>query len=128
MEKSSNILLEVIDEGCVYGNAGFKIPTCGAASPTPFASYIVSNISPIKIFVLKFTSFTGLQTFLRHSSPNSLTFLVAIMVKAFNEKMEEFEMEAEGLLARCILHENDHLDGIVYVDIIEFLRTIYYIF
>jgi len=35
------------------------------------------------------------------------------------EYMEEFEMEAEGLLARCILHENDHLDGIVYVDKVE---------
>ena len=39
--------------------------------------------------------------------------------KIFNENMEEFEMEAEGLLARCILHENDHLDGIVYVDKVE---------
>ena len=35
------------------------------------------------------------------------------------EKMEEFEMEAEGLLARCILHENDHLDGVIYVDKVE---------
>ena len=34
-------------------------------------------------------------------------------------KMEEFEMEAEGLLARCILHENDHLDGVIYVDKVE---------
>jgi len=42
-----------------------------------------------------------------------------VKVKAFNENMEEFEMEAEGLLARCILHENDHLDGIVYVDKVE---------
>ena len=33
--------------------------------------------------------------------------------------MEEFELEAEGLLARCILHENDHLDGIIYVDKVE---------
>ena len=42
-----------------------------------------------------------------------------VKVEAFNENMEEFEMEAEGLLARCILHENDHLDGIVYVDKVE---------
>ena len=42
-----------------------------------------------------------------------------IKVKAFNEKMEPFEMEAEGLLARCILHENDHLDGVVYVDKVD---------
>lgn len=42
-----------------------------------------------------------------------------VKVKAFDENMEEFELEAEGLLARCILHENDHLDGIVYVDKVE---------
>ena len=42
-----------------------------------------------------------------------------VKVKAFNENMEEFEMEAEGLRARCILHENDHLDGIVCVDKVE---------
>ena len=28
-------------------------------------------------------------------------------------------MEAEGLLERCIIHENDHLDVIVYVDKVE---------
>lgn len=42
-----------------------------------------------------------------------------VKVKAFNEKMEEFEMEAEGLLARCILHEYDHLDGVMYVDKVD---------
>lgn len=42
-----------------------------------------------------------------------------IKVRAFNEDMEEFEMEAEGMLARCILHENDHLDGVVYVDRVD---------
>ena len=33
--------------------------------------------------------------------------------------MEEFEIEADGLLARCILHECDHLDGKLYVDLVE---------
>lgn len=42
-----------------------------------------------------------------------------VKVRAFDEKMEPFELEAEGLLARCILHENDHLDGVIYVDKVE---------
>ncbi|MBQ8092159.1 MAG: peptide deformylase [Clostridia bacterium] len=29
------------------------------------------------------------------------------------------ELEAEGLLARCIMHETDHLDGQLYVDIMS---------
>ena len=42
-----------------------------------------------------------------------------VKVKAFNEDMEEFELEAEGFLARAIQHEYDHLNGVVYVDKVE---------
>lgn len=40
-------------------------------------------------------------------------------VKAFNEDMEEFVLEGTGLLARAICHECDHLDGKLYVDMVE---------
>ena len=40
-------------------------------------------------------------------------------VRALDENMEEREIEADGLLARCILHECDHLDGKLYVDLVE---------
>ena len=41
-----------------------------------------------------------------------------IMVKATNEHGKSFVMEVKGgnLLARCIQHENDHLDGILFID------------
>lgn len=39
-----------------------------------------------------------------------------IKVQALDKNMESFSLEAEGLLARCICHENDHLNGILYVD------------
>ena len=39
-----------------------------------------------------------------------------VKVKAFNERGEEYVLEGEGLLARCICHECDHLDGILYSD------------
>ena len=42
-----------------------------------------------------------------------------VKVRAFNQDMEEFEMEAEGFLARAIQHEYDHLNGVVYVDKVE---------
>lgn len=35
---------------------------------------------------------------------------------AYNEKMEQFVIEGEELLARAICHEVDHLDGILYRD------------
>ena len=42
-----------------------------------------------------------------------------VKAKALNENMEEYTIEADGLLARCILHECDHLDGILYVERVE---------
>ena len=39
-----------------------------------------------------------------------------IKVKAMNEEGKYFVMEAQYLLARCILHELDHLDGILFTD------------
>ncbi len=40
-------------------------------------------------------------------------------VRAYNEDMEEVEIEGTELLARCLCHEIDHLDGIMYVDKVE---------
>ena len=42
-----------------------------------------------------------------------------VKVKAFNEKMEEIVVEGEELLARAICHEVDHLEGRMYVDLVE---------
>lgn len=39
-----------------------------------------------------------------------------VVVVAQDRKGREFEIEAEGLMAVCLCHEIDHLDGIVYVD------------
>ena len=39
-----------------------------------------------------------------------------VKARAINEKGEEFEIEAEELLARAILHEYDHLNGTLFID------------
>ena len=39
-----------------------------------------------------------------------------VTVQAYNEKGRPFTLEADGLLARIIQHEYDHLDGILYID------------
>ena len=43
-------------------------------------------------------------------------------VKALDRNGEAFEMEAEGLLAVCLQHEQDHLDGRLFVDHISRLK------
>jgi peptide deformylase len=40
-------------------------------------------------------------------------------VKAQDRYGEWFEVEAEELIARCFCHELDHLDGIVYTEVME---------
>ncbi|MGN0373124.1 MAG: peptide deformylase [Enterocloster sp.] len=42
-----------------------------------------------------------------------------VTVRAFNENMEEYELTGEGLLARAICHECAHLDGQLYVELVE---------
>ena len=39
-----------------------------------------------------------------------------VEVKAFDRYGKPFTVKAEGFLARAFCHENDHLDGIIYVD------------
>ena len=39
-----------------------------------------------------------------------------VKVQAWNEKGRAFTLEANGILARVILHECDHLDGVLFID------------
>ena len=39
-----------------------------------------------------------------------------VIVEAYDENMEWFELEAHGLLARAICHECDHLEGHMYTE------------
>lgn len=42
-----------------------------------------------------------------------------VVVRALNENMEPIEIEGEELLARCICHECAHLQGQLYVELVE---------
>jgi len=45
-----------------------------------------------------------------------------VAVRAFDEHGKPFEFEAEGLLAVCVQHELDHLDGKVFVEYLSKLK------
>jgi peptide deformylase len=40
----------------------------------------------------------------------------AVRVQAWNERGRPFTVETDGLLARVILHEYDHLEGLLFID------------
>ena len=59
------------------------------------------------------------------SVPNffeNVTRAETIKVKAQDKEGIEFELEADGLLAVCIQHEIDHLEGKLFVDYISALK------
>jgi peptide deformylase len=41
---------------------------------------------------------------------------VSVQVQAWNEKGRPFTIETDGILARVILHEYDHLEGTLFID------------
>ena len=45
-----------------------------------------------------------------------------VKVRAFDEHGKAFELNADGLLAVCIQHEIDHLNGKVFVDYVSALK------
>ncbi len=53
-------------------------------------------------------SFPGLYQMIQR--PNKVT------IKTLNLDGKEYYFEAEGLIARVVLHEIDHLDGVLFID------------
>ena len=62
--------------------------------------------------------YEGCLSFPGHNG--AVTRPAAVKVRAQDRHGEWFELEAEGLLARCIQHENDHLDGITIMESSEY--------
>jgi peptide deformylase len=40
----------------------------------------------------------------------------ALQIQAWNERGRPFTLDADGILARVILHEYDHLEGLLFID------------
>jgi peptide deformylase len=53
---------------------------------------------------------------------DKVTRAASIRVRAQNERGETFELAADGLLAVCVQHEMDHLQGKVFVDYLSPLK------
>ena len=60
------------------------------------------------------TSFEGCLSFPERNG--LITRPEYVRARAQDRNGEWFEIEAEGLLARCICHENDHLNGVTVLD------------
>ena len=45
-----------------------------------------------------------------------------VTIRALDERLQPFEVEATDLLARCMQHEIDHLDGKLFIDYLSVLK------
>ena len=103
----------------------FRIPTWFAARPTPQPSYIdTTGEDPYVLINPEILETSGSQTGQEGclSLPGKAGIVTRpdhVKVKALDENMEEFVLEGDGLLARAICHECDHLDGLMYVSKVE---------
>ncbi len=43
----------------------------------------------------------------------------AVTLRAYNRKGEQYEIKLKDLGARCACHENDHLDGHLFLELVE---------
>ncbi len=47
-----------------------------------------------------------------------------MIIEGYNENWEKVSIEAEDLFARALQHENDHLDGILFIDKVSRIKRI----
>ncbi len=93
---------------------------CPEEIPEDYELKLIDFVNPEIIAVSEETetSYEGCLSFPGHTG--AVERPVAVKVRAQDRFGEWFELEAEGLLARCIQHENDHLDGITIMQTSKF--------
>ncbi len=45
-----------------------------------------------------------------------------VVIEGLGREGEEIRIEADGLLSRCLQHECDHLDGVLFIDLVSPLK------
>ncbi|MGL5068400.1 MAG: peptide deformylase [Sarcina sp.] len=76
--------------------------------------YVLINPRIIKTSKKTAVDYEGCLSFVMHEG--SVERPTKVEVEALNEHGELMSYKVDGLLARCFLHEIDHLEGIMYTD------------
>ena len=115
--KTFNIMLEVMESDKGIGLAG---PQIGIMKRI-FVTHAEGDVK--RFFINPSILETSLETSKMEEGCLSIPKIYAtvvrakeIKIQAWNEKGRPFTLEASGLLARVILHEYDHLEGILFLD------------
>lgn len=122
VERVDSLILQLLDD---MAETMYQAPGIGLAAPQVGVSkrVIVADVGEglYKLINPKIVHSEGseIDTEACLSIPNKIGDVeraTKIIVKAMGVNGRYFKFEAEGLLARCLQHEIDHLDGILYID------------
>ena len=85
--------------------------------PADYEYKFIEFINPeiLELSEEKVDLYEGCLSFPGHNGANERS--KHVKVKAQDRHGEWFEMEADDMLARCIQHENNHLDGVTIMDL-----------
>ena len=115
--KTYNMMLEVMERDSGIGLAG---PQVGIMERI-FVTHVQGDIK--RFFINPSILETSAETSKMEEGCLSIPKIYAVVarakeikIQAWNEKGRPFTLEASGLLARVILHEYDHLEGILFWD------------
>lgn len=119
--KTRNLIEDMLDTMYLAGGVGLAAPQVGILKRVVVVDIGDGPIVMVNPEVLKTAGEqSGMEGCLSLPGKHALvTRPNYVKVKAFDKNMEPFVLEGEELLARAILHECDHLEGIMYVDIME---------
>jgi len=133
-EKIKQVITDLVDTMKEKGLVGIAAPQIGEnfrifiTEPRETESRSKDQVDELRVFInpkiiessLEETiiyegcgSVARSQTFGPVSRPKIIT------IEANNEKGEKFKIKCDGLLARVIQHENDHLNGIEFIEKID---------
>ena len=123
-EKNQSLIDDMLETMYKTGGVGLAAPQVGILKRIVVIDVTAEGDSPIILINPEILETSGSQTGQEGclsvaGKSGMVTRPNYAKVKALNENMEEIIVEGEELLARALLHEIDHLDGKLYVDLVE---------
>ena len=115
--KTAGLMLETLKENKGVGLAGPQI----GYMKSIFVTHLAGDIE--RVFINPSILETSQETAKIEEGCLSIPDIYAdvirakdVKIQAWNEKGKPFTLEASGIFARIILHEYDHLEGILFLD------------
>lgn len=84
------------------------VPVDGESNKIAFINPEIITVEGEQVGEEGCLSFPGLSQVIKRE--------MRVIIRAQDVKGEQFEMDLNDLAARCVLHETDHCDGIVFLD------------